>query len=105
MEILKPTKDRFILLCVCPSDSQNPFIKFRNRAFSVFYLIVFITFISTSGAYILKNLENDLEGCLLAILTCSAAFGLINMIMAAYFLQYQVIEIFSDFQVIYDKCK
>lgn len=105
MEILKPIKDRFILFCVCPSNSQNPLIKCRNRAFLMFCSIVLITFFSTSGAYILKNFKNDLEGCLLAMLTASASLGLISMMVAAHFLQNQVTDIFSDFPVICDKCK
>lgn len=105
MDILKPIKDKFILFCVCPSNLQNPLIKYRNRAFSMFCSIVLMTFFFTSAAYILKHFKDDLEGCLLAMLSGSASLGLISMMMAAHLLQNQVTDIFSDFTVTCDKCK
>lgn len=105
MKVLQEIQNNFILLNFCPSNSMNVILKIRNLIFSVSCLIGMIVYVLTSGAYIKRNLMENFEGCLLAVMTCTGALGLVYMMIVAYVLRYKIVDIFYDFQDIYEQCK
>lgn len=105
MILLEPIQKRFTLLSICPSNSNEPFIKFRNIALSVAFFI-FNTLASPACiSFIFRNLKSDLENTLLALIATSATTALCYMMIAAIILRYKITHIFSAFQDFYDMCR
>lgn len=104
MKILESIQNKFILMWFC--SSENSLIKCRNIFVSSMSCFVgAICCALTSAAYIPDNLENDLEGCLSAIMVFLGSLSVFIMIISAYVLRHKISEVFSDYQHIYDNCK
>lgn len=104
IEVMKSVRKRFVLFNVCPSNSDDPFRKFRNLLIAVVSL-----FILTSGAlaatiFVSKNLENDLKNSLHAMNTMSVTIALVYMMIASYLLRHKITEVFDAMQDHYNKC-
>lgn len=104
MEVMKEIRYRFVLVGVCPSKSNDPFLKFRNLLIGVISLFLFIFIASSTTTFILKNLENDLKNCLYSSITLTISIALAYVMIASYILRHKVTEIFDAFQVHYNNC-
>lgn len=105
MKILEPIHKRFTLLSICPSDSNEPFIKFRNVALSVTCFMLNTLAAPACLTFILQNLKNDLENTLFAMIAGSATAALCYLMIAGFILRHEITAIFSVFQDISDTCK
>lgn len=104
MKILEPIHKRFTLLSICPSNLNEPFIKFRNIVLSVTCFILNTLISPACFTFISRNL-NDLESVLYALIAGLNTTVLGYVMIAAFILRHQITDIFSAFQDIHDKCK
>lgn len=105
MILLEPIHKKFTLLSICPSNSNEPFIKYRNIVLSMSFF-TFNTLASPACiSFIFRNLKTDLEGTLLGLVATSATTALGYMMIAAIILRHEITHIFSAFQDIYDMCR
>lgn len=105
MKILEPIHKRFTLLSICPTNSNEPSIKFRNMAVSVICFIFNTLACPARFTFILRNLKSDLENTLFEMIAGSATAVLCYMMIAGFILRYEITDIFSKFQDIYDTCR
>lgn len=104
MKMLETFHNRFILLGICPSNSDNPFIKFRNMALLMALFSINVTTASTSFFFVFRNYLTNLEGCLHAAMTAAGTLAVNYMTIMAIILRHEIDDSFSAFQTIYDKC-
>lgn len=105
MKTLEPIHKRFALLSICATNSSEPSIKFRNVALSVFCLILNTLACPARFTFILRNLKGDPGNALFELATTSANAVLCHMMIAGFILRYEITDIFSKFQDIYDTCR
>lgn len=104
MNILESSHKRFILLGICPSNSDNPFIKFRNIALSVALFAINVVSAIGSVIFVFRNSSTNLEGSLHGAMTVTASTAVLYMTIVAIILRHEIDDNFSAFQTIYDKC-
>lgn len=104
MIVLETIREKFILLCVCPLDSNDPLIKARNIALSVSFFISDFYIFWFSLVFVLENIKFDLESSLHATMPLTITLAIMYVIVNGFILRHQITDIFSSFQDIYDKC-
>lgn len=104
MEVMKPIQDRFVLICICPSKTNDPFIKIRNVVIAVLFFLIITCYGFGCACCIGKNFKTDFEGSLQATVIMSGSWALTYMMLASFFLRNQFTGLFGAFQNLYDKC-
>lgn len=106
MNILESFHNRFILLGICPSNSDNriPFIKFRNIALSVAIFSMNVVSATASLIFVCRSSSTNLEGSLHGAMSATATIAVLYMTIVAIILRHEIDDNFSAFQTIYDKC-
>lgn len=104
MKILESFHNRFILLGICPSNSDNPFIKFRNVALSATLFTMNICSATASLIFVFRNSSTNLEGSLHGAMSATATLAVLYMTVMAFILRHDIDNTFLAFQDIYDKC-
>lgn len=104
MKILESFHNRFILLGICPSNSDDPLIKFRNVALSATLFVMNIVSATASLIFVFRNTSTNLEGSLHGAMSATATLAVLYMTIMAFILRYEIDDTFVAFQDIYDKC-
>lgn len=105
MKTLNQINKIMAMLCICPAEDSNRWIKFRNISFSLFSFLIQISMLIVSFCFILKHFSNDLVGSTLAFLQLSAVAQSVHTFVVAYILREKINGIFKDFQKFYDCSK
>lgn len=94
----------FTLMSIHPTPGTSS-IKFRNIAVGVLFLTFEIALLISSAAFFYKNVQNDLETSLYALLQISAFCHSCYMLVIGFKHRQVIQQLFDEFKIIQNQCK